>query len=123
MNALRPVAQTKTTVTLRRADYEALLEAIEDAADSAHTRRVERAAKRGDTEFLPVEMVERRLAGEHPLRLWRQRRRMTVAALAKATGVAAAEIARIEARKATGSRATVRALATALGVAAGDLIR
>ena len=75
MNAIRPIAKTKTTVTLRRADYEALLETIADAADVAHFRRIERAAKRGETEFLPVEMVEGRLAGEHPLRLWRKRRR------------------------------------------------
>jgi DNA-binding XRE family transcriptional regulator len=123
MNAIRPIAKTRTTVTLRRADFDALLEAIEDASDVAHFRRVERAAKRGETTFLPVETVERRLAGEHPLRRWRKQRRMTAATLAKAAGVTTAEIARIEGRKARGSRATLRALAVALGVAADDLIR
>ena len=33
MNVIRPIAETGDTVTLRRADFEALLEAVEDAED------------------------------------------------------------------------------------------
>ena len=78
MNAIHPIAQTDDTVTLRRADFEMMLEAVEDAEDimalrtaAAHETEIGTAAARAD--HLPVDVVLRLLAGEHPVRVWRQR--------------------------------------------------
>ena len=51
-----PVAETNDTVTLRRADYEALIGALEDVQDRAAVTEVDRATAAGETEFLPLEM-------------------------------------------------------------------
>jgi hypothetical protein len=40
VNAIKPIAETADTVTLSRADFEALQEALEDAADLAESRTV-----------------------------------------------------------------------------------
>jgi ribosome-binding ATPase YchF (GTP1/OBG family) len=70
------------TVTLSRAEYESLLDRIEDAEDKAAIDRLEgRIARMGFTEatkdYLPIQLVERLTAGEHPIRVWRAYRGMT----------------------------------------------
>jgi hypothetical protein len=72
----------KNTVTLPRAEYEALLEQkevvkrlqdeLEDLADAAFLQQLQRDQKAGvDTgELFPAELVNRLLdSGEHPLRI------------------------------------------------------
>jgi DNA-binding XRE family transcriptional regulator len=119
---ITPVAETKDTVTLRRADYDALLEALEDAADLAALREAEAAVQRGESELLPIEMVERLLAGESPVRVWRAHRGMTAHDLAKAAGLAPSYLSEIETGKKPGSVDAIARLARALGVAMEDLM-
>lgn len=121
MIAIRPIAETDDTVTLARADYGALLEALEDALDIAASRAVEAAVAAGEDEYLPVEMVQRLLAGEHPVRVWREHRGMTGAALAAAAGIGASYLCEIESGKKPGSFDAMAKIAKALGISLDDL--
>lgn len=71
---------------------------------------------RGDDELIPLEITERRLAGENPIKLWRKHRAPTQEALAEASSVSRAMIAAMETGHKTGSIATLMRLAAALQV-------
>ncbi len=127
MNAIRPIAMTDDTVTLRRADFEAILEALEDAEDIAALHEVEarelalgKEAARAN--YLPVDLVERLLAGEHPIRIWREHRSLSQADLADKACLARSYLAEIEGHKKPGSLDAYRKLANALGLTVDDLL-
>jgi DNA-binding XRE family transcriptional regulator len=114
------------TVTLSRAEYESLLDRIEDAEDKAAIDRLEaRIAKVGFTEatkdYLPIQLVERLIAGEHPIRVWRAHRGVTREALAQKAGVAPSYLTEIETRKKPGSFEAMIKLAAALGISLDDI--
>jgi DNA-binding Xre family transcriptional regulator len=119
---IRPVAETPDTVTLSRPDYEALLDALEDARDVAAAIAAEARVASGDSEFLPAEMVARLCGGEHPLRVWRQHRGLSARALAAAAGMAPSYLAEIETGRKTGSIDVLKRLARALDVTLDDLV-
>jgi DNA-binding XRE family transcriptional regulator len=81
------------------------------AYDSAKAR----LAAGGD-ELIPLELTERRLRGEAPLRIWREYRRLTQQGLAKKSRVSRALIAAIETRRKVGSVGTRKKLGRALQV-------
>lgn len=118
MNLIRPIAETAQSVTLRRADYERLI----DLADVAHARAIELAARKGETEYLPVDMVKRLARGESPLKLWRERRSLTQRALAARAGISVSYISEIESRRKPGSVAALASLARALDISIEDLV-
>ncbi len=118
---ITPIAETEDTVPLRRADYEALLEALADAADVTALHAAEAAVQCGESELLPIEMVERILAGDHPLRVWRSHRGMTAHQLAKAAKLAPSYLSEIERGKKSGSFDAMARLARALRVTVEDL--
>ena len=127
MNAIRPIAQTDDTVTLRRADFEMMLEAVEDAEDimalrttEAREKEIGKEAARAD--YLPSELVMRLMAGEHPVRIWREQRGLSPRALADKAGVGRSYLVEIEGHKKPGSVAAYRRLANALGLAIDDLL-
>ncbi|MBI5122051.1 MAG: helix-turn-helix transcriptional regulator [Rhodospirillales bacterium] len=122
MNSIHPIAQTDETVTLSRADYEALLEALEDAQDIATILAVDDAVKRGEDEYLPGELVMRLIEGEHPVRVWREHRGLTAKALAEKAGVSAAYLSEIESCKKPGSLDAMAKIARALSVQVDDLL-
>lgn len=127
MNAIHPIAQTDETVTLRRADFEMMLEAVEDAEDTvalrgAETREKEVGKESARADHLPVELVMRLMAGEHPVRVWREHRDLSPQALADKAGVGRSYLVEIEGHKKPGSVAAYRRLASALGVAVDDLL-
>ena len=115
-NAIRPLHRTEDTVTLRSADFDALLEALDDAEDVASLMA---AASREDaagkatarSDHLPAELVIRLVAGEHPLQLWREHRGFSSQKLAEAAGVSRSYISEIEGRSKPGSVAAYRKLA------------
>ena len=79
-----------------------------------------RAAKKS---LFPLLFVDRLLAAEAPLRVWREYRQLTQVALAQASGVNRVQIVEIEAGRSTGSVHTLYKLATALDVDVDDLIQ
>jgi DNA-binding XRE family transcriptional regulator len=71
---------------------------------------------------IPLDVLERLLDGEHPLKVFRRHRALTQKQLADLTGLNATYLSQIETRKRRGSTRVYRRLATALGVDIGDLI-
>jgi len=109
-------------VVLPEAEYNRLLEAAEDAADIAAGDEALRKLAAGEEELLPSEFVDRLLAGESPLRLWREHRRLTGAALAEKAEVAQSYISEIETGKKEGGLKTMKKLADALDIGLEDLV-
>ena len=104
---------------------EHLQKLMDDAEMLADVRAYDAAKSRldrGDDEVIPFEMVERRLAGESPVRLWRDHRALTQAELAKVSKVSRTMIAAIEAGHKTGGIATLKRLAAALRVDLENLV-
>ncbi len=119
----KPLAVTKETVTLSRKAYAALLEALEDAEDRAAVRSSIAREKRGLDDALPAKLHRRIMAGEHPVRVWRQHRGIGVNALAKKAKLSAPYLSEIEMRIKPGSVSAMSSLAKALGVSLDDLVR
>jgi DNA-binding Xre family transcriptional regulator len=119
--AIRPLAEDGDTVLLSRPDYEALLRQAEDAADAAQIREVEARVAAGEDEYVPIEITRRLMAGEVPVRVWREHRGLNARALAGRAGISAAYLSQIETGKKPGSFDAMARLARALGVDMGDL--
>jgi DNA-binding XRE family transcriptional regulator len=120
------MTEATDTVTLSRAEYEALIRRLEDAEDNAAIDRLEAriqadgfAAATGD--YLPIELVGRLLAGEHPIRIWRAHRGMTRETLAAMAGVSPSYLTEIERRRKPGSFDAMIKLAGALKVPLDDI--
>jgi DNA-binding XRE family transcriptional regulator len=109
-------------VVMPEADYEALVEAAEDAADIAAVEAFRRRLAAGEEELIPAEMVMRMVAGESPVRVWREHRGLTMAALAERAGIAQPYLSQIETGKRDGTAQTMKKLALALDVTVDDLI-
>ena len=94
----------------------------EDLADVQAALAVEARIARGEEELIPASAVDRLIDGEPPLRVWREFRDRSQAALARASGVNRVRIIDIEAGRSRGSVHNRRKLADALRVAVDDLI-
>jgi DNA-binding XRE family transcriptional regulator len=120
------MTEAPDTVTLLRAEYEALISRLEDAEDNAAIDRLEaRIEKEGfaaaTADYLPGELVVRLVAGEHPIRIWRLHRSLTREALAAAAGVSPSYLTEIETGRKTGSLRAMVKLATALSISLDDI--
>jgi len=109
-------------VALSREAYERLVEAAEDAADSAAIARFEQRLAAGEEELVPSAMVDRILAGENLVRVWREHRGLTVSALAEMAGIAQPYLSQIETGKREGTLQTMKKIAGALRVKLDDLV-
>ena len=110
------------TVTISRAEYERLRAIEQDLADTAAALAVETRIARGEEELVPAHVADRLIDREAPLRVWREYRGLSQAALARASGVNRVQIVEIEAGRNAGSVRTLRKLADALGVALDDIV-
>lgn len=108
-------------VTIPREEYDRLRAAAEDLADlQAHDQAKARLDARED-ELIPAAYANRLLDGENPLRVYRDLRGLTQAALAEKAGVNRVTVTEIETGRKRGSVGTLRALAAALAVTLDDL--
>jgi DNA-binding XRE family transcriptional regulator len=101
--------------------FKKLLDDAEMLADVKAYDEAKARIERGEEELFPLEIDERRLAGESTLKIWREYRGLTQAALAKASKVSRPMIAAIEARHKNGGVMTLKKLAAALKVDLDDL--
>src|SRR5438067_145507 len=110
----RPVdnAEEADLVVTTPAELEELLE---DAAATAAFHRTR------DQESVPAEMVGRLIAGDNPVRVWREHRGLSQRALAEKAGLNFTYLSQIETGARKGTTATMKKLAEALGVDLDDL--
>lgn len=98
---------------------EDLLKLMDDAEMLADVKAYDAAKgrlKRGEDELIPFEIVERRLAGESTVKIWREYRGLTQEELAKRSKLSRAMIAAIETGRKKGGIGTLKRLAAALKV-------
>jgi DNA-binding XRE family transcriptional regulator len=108
------------TVTIPRAEYDALLEARAALADLAEAQAIMERIRAGE-EIYPAALVDSLLAGANPVAAFRAYRGFSQAALARAAGVDRVQLHQIEKGEAVGSVATLRRIADALGVSLDEL--
>ena len=79
------------------------------------------AAKTRKEEAFPSEVAARLVAGEHPIRVFRDYRGLTQEQLAKTAGIARAYVAELEAGRKQGSVSVLRAISAALKLDLDDI--
>ena len=125
--SIRILAETTDSVTIRRADFEALIQTADDAEDlaalaehDAEEARLGREVARRD--YLTADEAEQLLGGENPIRVWRKKRGLTQRTLARTAGIQPGYLAEIETGKKRGSADALSRISTVLGVAMQDLM-
>ncbi|WP_033919437.1 helix-turn-helix transcriptional regulator [Sphingomonas sp. 37zxx] len=102
------------------ADYERLVDIAEDRSDVVAACAAE--ARRADgEEDVPIAIVDRLLAGEHPLRVWREHRGFKQVEFAHMVGCEQSMVSRIEAGDRIGSIELWKKIAKVLAVSIDDL--
>jgi transcriptional regulator with XRE-family HTH domain len=127
MTKIKLLAETDKTVTLRRVDFQALLDAAENNADLAAVEKHRAEEKRlgldiAKHSYLTSDETERLLDGKNPVRVWREKRGMTQRALAEAAQVSVSYLAEIEGGKKPGSRDALQRLAQVLEIPMENLM-
>ena len=103
-------------ISIPRTEYEALIAAREDYEDAlAYDRGIK-------DEQLLAAFVDRMLAGENLIRLWREHRGLTQVQLAEKAGMHRVNLVKIEGGVRGASVPTLMKLAAALGVTLDDLV-
>jgi DNA-binding XRE family transcriptional regulator len=110
------------TITIPRDEYRRLLEAAETLEEIRIYDRVVVELEAGHDELVPAAFADRLVAGESPVRVYREWRGLSQAELARRSGVNRIQLIDIEAGRAQGSVDTLRKLAEALGVMLDDLV-
>jgi DNA-binding XRE family transcriptional regulator len=109
-----------TAQFVTRTEFEGVLDRLQDLEDADYMRAIE--ADPSQREYLPLAAVKRLVAGEHPLRVWREHMGLSVTALAEAAGIARGYLSEIEAGKKPGSISAYRAIAAALRLSIDDIV-
>ncbi|XBQ15065.1 MAG: helix-turn-helix transcriptional regulator [Oceanicaulis sp.] len=110
-------------VVMPEAEYEALVEAVEDAEDRAVVDAYDRAAAAGLTDPVPSEIVDRLLSGaESKVRIWREHRGLSAVELARAAELSAPYVSQIESGRREPGIDALKRLAAALKVDIDDLV-
>lgn len=108
------------TEHVSRTEYESLLARLEDVEDALQMRAAEARGTTADA--MSSELVRRMLAGEHPVRIWREHRGLTRAELAGKAAIPQGYLSEIENGRKPGSAAAYQRLAEALGVSVDDVL-
>ena len=109
------MTETIETVTIPRVEYEAVLQALEDAEDR------ETIARHRHEPTLSHENMKRILGGENPVTVWREEARLSLRALASRAGISAGYLSGIENGRKEPSLDVARNLAAALDLGLDDL--
>jgi hypothetical protein len=94
MNHIRPLVETPESVTLSRSDFEAIREELEDAADRiAVLQDTLNDTKPGAERYLlTMDETMRIIDGESPIKVWREKRGLTIRRLSDLVGLHDIEI-------------------------------
>lgn len=99
-------------------EYLRLLEAAEMQAD---VESYDAAMTDAEEETVPHEIVRRLVAGESPLRVWREYRGLSQTVLARAAGITPAYLSQMESGSRQGTTRTLRKIAKVLDIDLDDL--
>lgn len=105
-------------VVLPVEEYEQLV----DSADSAAADKVRRDIAAGTDELVPASVVDKLIAGDNPVRVWRAHRGIPAKALAASAGISSAYLSEIESGRKQGSVSALKAIAAALSLDLDDLV-
>jgi DNA-binding XRE family transcriptional regulator len=94
---------------------------LEDLGDLEDIRAYDRA-KAKPQEFVPAEIVNRLIAGENPVRVWREYRKLTQQQLADKAGISKPYLSQLECSAREASVSVIKRLAAALEVDVDDLV-
>jgi DNA-binding XRE family transcriptional regulator len=98
------------------ADYLRFKELLEDESDARAVAEFHEAYATGREFLVPDEIMRREIAGESPVKLWREHRNLTQQELAKRSGISKPYLSQIETGKRQGTVETLSALARSLDV-------
>ena len=102
-------------------DYQRLTSGHVPDDDLSDEALFDRAVAENEESY-PISVVDRIVAGESPIRVFREHRRMTQKEVAEAAGIGTLYLSQIERKTRTGSVVTLTAIAKALRVDLDDLI-
>ncbi|EIZ84941.1 phage-related transcriptional regulator [Methylobacterium sp. GXF4] len=109
-------------VILPEVEFERLRELAEDTLDARAIEESQRHLSAGDEELLDEADLDALRAAPSPLAFWRAKRGMTVAALARDSGVPEGQLTTLETGAGTADPAVYERLARALDIAVEDLV-
>lgn len=109
-------------VLLPEALFNRLTSVSEDVADVAAYDAAKRKLASGEEELLPAEFAKRLIAGENPIRVWRDYRGLSSSAMASQVGIAQGYLSQIESGKRAGTVDTLKKIAGVLRVSIDDLV-
>jgi hypothetical protein len=98
MNQIVPLAETAESVTLKREDFEALQEELEDAADRIIVLQdmLNDSKPGGERYLLTMDETMRIIDGESPITVWREKRGLSITELADLMGLHDIEVREME---------------------------
>ena len=122
MSHIKPLSETPESVTLSRADFDAMLEELEDAEDRLAVLEdcLLDMNPEHDRYLLSMADTMRIIDGESPITVWREKREMTRTELASAVGLLDDDLSAIESGGAVGA-GMLDKIAAALNVLPGML--
>lgn len=97
-------------------DYQHFLALLEDETDSRIVADFHEKYIIGKEFLIPGEIIRRELAGESPIKLWREHRGLTQQELAKRVGISKPYLSQLETGKRQGTVETISAVARELDV-------
>lgn len=103
-------------------EYQALLEKAEALDDVATFDQAVRELDEGRDQTIPAHVVDRLMAGDNPVKVWREYRELTQTALAAGAGLSQSHIAMIERGDRQITTRMLPGLAKALEVDRDDLL-
>jgi DNA-binding XRE family transcriptional regulator len=103
-------------------EYERLIQAAEIARDVRAYDEAKRRLAAGEEELIPGEVVNRILAGENKVRVWREYREMSVKTLAESCELTPAYLSQIKTGKREGSVQVFKKIAAVLRVDIDDIV-
>lgn len=114
---IRLLAESSDSVMLRRAGFAAVIEGLEDPEDQIAVLGHQLALEKGaPSRLLTMDGAERLIAGESPVKIWREKDGLTQRDLASAAEVSQSHLAEIETGAKTGSVETLRKRASSKSI-------
>lgn len=121
MSAAVKERMAKSRRAATHGEVESLRQRIEDLEDLIRMRNLEDRTDPKD--YLPIELVDRVIAGEHPTRIWREHRGLSLHELSRRSNVPTSYLSEIENDKKPGSISAYGAIAKVLNVKIDDLVK